>query len=1241
MAEATRQAAKPMGRVKKSPQELAEYFYNQRTLNIICFFTSLGMLVCFVAMVWKDYDRPWKDYQRAHLSVDLALVRLKIQMLERDLASQSGEIGDLERRLAAEEDKLLADADYQAALEWVKENTGEHYLLNMEFKFADSEQKAARSAYDLAKEHYEAALNPQSPWHGELPEIEKHKNETLAHLREWDETLQKARNAWDKIDMEMRARVALVEGREADREAIKDELKKRRDEKEKLQARLDKEHPHLATAIRNAPMLDFFGPQFKIKQVVLPDVKEDINFDTYIDKVDRCQTCHLGIGDPAWAVEKSIGERGEDLYHFVDPIRRKLAEPAWKGDAPELKDELVVAFLDSDEAATIRKTYFADGDAQQKHTKAFMTHPYPDLYVTSNSPHPVERFGCTVCHQGDGRDTDFSRVVHTPEDEAETRAWERRYGYHHRELWDSPMYPSRNVYASCRQCHRETVEFAHPSAAPYNDGMVLFERAGCYGCHKTDTYPVLEKDLPRLPSGAIDESKRARRPGPPLTHIADKASPDWSFNWILDPRRFRPTTRMPHFFGQLNARTVDVRDMGAEDEVIRTAPANEVEDAVVATMTAYLYSISQTRGYAAPPPGDAEKGRYIFEAVGCTACHTTKTAAEYGKETAPPSYRLAEFAPSLGSIGDKVRPAWLFNWLRRPHEYYPDTRMPNLRLSDDEAANLTAYLMGLHDPEWSERRTPAAPQDLIKQLMREIKHKRQPLVEAKAEIEAMSDTERILWLGDRMVANFGCYGCHEIHDPSKGEKEQWTQLEGIGVELTGGQAFGSKFLDRLDFGDTKYDGVHYFGLTLPGADKPIRVHHTRQDWLRHKLLNPRIFDAGKLASKPPDELLRMPNFGFNDHEAGLLTTFVLGFNDREVKGLLERIKQTMDAREAAINRGNRILREQNCRACHRMSASRVEIEYGPAGSPVRGWFIAVVERLPQSAVDDYNEAIENEDREWEWPQPYPAGGITELFQLTQVNDPVTLKTEGAALPERFVPGPAIKGMIPGEGGTVVAELIARKQAAYPGGDPVVVPTLVPPWLRTQGHKTRIEWLHQFLKNPEEIRPNLWRPIAKEGPFKDQTDVHVRMGNFNLTDEEATALAKYFVAIDKTDEYEATPQRDPARVEARMPQMKAAWTMVIGDCGKCHVVAGNPPSDAENMIKWAPDLLNVEQRIRPRWLRAWLTDPLAHYPDTYMTSPMYSPSMAPTIKDQEDLLDALVEAFMNARRVHAEVTKESP
>ena len=47
----------------------------------------------------------------------------------------------------------------------------------------------------------------------------------------------------------------------------------------------------------------------------------------------------------------------------------------------------------------------------------FRNHPKMDLFVGDTSPHPAGTFGCTVCHWGWDRETDFSRAGHTPNEE--------------------------------------------------------------------------------------------------------------------------------------------------------------------------------------------------------------------------------------------------------------------------------------------------------------------------------------------------------------------------------------------------------------------------------------------------------------------------------------------------------------------------------------------------------------------------------------------------------------------------------------------------------------------------------------------------------------------------------------------------------------------------------------------------------------------------------------------------------
>src|SRR4029434_7137691 len=45
---------------------------------------------------------------------------------------------------------------------------------------------------------------------------------------------------------------------------------------------------------RNAPLLDFMVTTLTVRQVVTPNVVDDVNF-ARVPKMDRCTTCHLSI----------------------------------------------------------------------------------------------------------------------------------------------------------------------------------------------------------------------------------------------------------------------------------------------------------------------------------------------------------------------------------------------------------------------------------------------------------------------------------------------------------------------------------------------------------------------------------------------------------------------------------------------------------------------------------------------------------------------------------------------------------------------------------------------------------------------------------------------------------------------------------------------------------------------------------------------------------------------------------
>jgi hypothetical protein len=96
---------------------------------------------------------------------------------------------------------------------------------------------------------------------------------------------------------------------EAERAALQAELGKYTSEVGRLQKEVDQinfEQNRLQRVVaniepslvkdyfRNAPLLDFMAPTLTVRQVVTPNVVDDVNF-ARVMKMDRCTTCHLAI----------------------------------------------------------------------------------------------------------------------------------------------------------------------------------------------------------------------------------------------------------------------------------------------------------------------------------------------------------------------------------------------------------------------------------------------------------------------------------------------------------------------------------------------------------------------------------------------------------------------------------------------------------------------------------------------------------------------------------------------------------------------------------------------------------------------------------------------------------------------------------------------------------------------------------------------------------------------------------
>ncbi len=487
----------------------------------------------------------------------------------------------------------------------------------------------------------------------------------------------------------------------------------------------------------------------------------------------------------------------------------------------------------------------------------FRTHPRLDLFVGGASPHPADRFGCTPCHAGRDRAVEFVYATHTPGTAEQRESWEEAYGWERDHYWEHPMLALRRAEAGCLKCHQGVVEV--PEAPRLNRGLALIERHGCYGCHKMRGF----NDRPKV--------------GPPLTRITSKTDVQWLARWIKSPRAFRPSTRMPHFYGLSNNR-------GPGDA--------EREDAEILGIVAYLEAKAEP--FPTPPlpgRGSRDRGKTLVMSVGCMGCHAVERdeieqdvlLARNRGEAADPIAFERRFGPDLSRIGSKARPEWIYQWVRDPHAYNPDTRMPSLRLTTQEALDITAYLSSLRDETPDSGRVPLLrpqPEARDRTLMSYLVQ-RMPPADAEARLASMSDRERDILLGERSIARYGCFGCHLIPG--------FETTPPIGVDLS---EEGSKHPDLL-----------YFGY--------IDIEHTAPAWFYQKLRAPRSFDEGKVAEFY--DRLRMPDFGFTDDEAEAITLVLQGLTKEKVP--LESVRR-LSARDQAVEAGRRIIFDYNCKGCH-------------------------------------------------------------------------------------------------------------------------------------------------------------------------------------------------------------------------------------------------------------------------------------------------------------------------------------
>jgi mono/diheme cytochrome c family protein len=186
------------------------------------------------------------------------------------------------------------------------------------------------------------------------------------------------------------------------------------------------------------------------------------------------------------------------------------------------------------------------------------------------------------------------------------------------------------------------------AATALRRGRELFVTGRCDKCHQ-----------------AVPVDAQLALDAPHLGGLERRLTPEWVAAWLREPQRLRNHITMPAMLAGLN---------------------EEAQAQAAADVTAWLFSPVNagvaTQEESPTVMGEPSAGEVLWEDLGCIVCHhfrAPSAADEYDRT-------------SLHFAASKYTPEGLHDFLQQPHARYRWSRMPDFRLSPEEAAHLAAYI---------------------------------------------------------------------------------------------------------------------------------------------------------------------------------------------------------------------------------------------------------------------------------------------------------------------------------------------------------------------------------------------------------------------------------------------------------------------------------------------------------------------------------------------------------------------
>ena len=815
--------------------------------------------------------------------------------------------------------------------------------------------------------------------------------------------------------------------------------------------------------------------------------------------VDRCESCHMNIREP---------------------LKITVEDMTPKGQKPD------------------------------EYSRAFTSHPQAQILTI----HDPEKFGCSPCHQGNGR---------------ATTSIEKAHGNYEHWLW--PLFPKENVEAGCQTCHAADMVLVSDEVGwTISAGKDLFQEKGCVGCHRYEGYDrepeeiiSITQQLKQFDQQKIDNLKQAaylmkeadaaatnqeanrfndkavalrvanskidgriqqldfeshdllrdmKKVGPNLKDARLKLNKNWIPLWIKRPTDFRATTKMPNF--------------RLTDEQIRA-------------ISAYLWQSALTDPLPHHNPGNAEHGKQLFETRGCLACHSMGEGSQMVGGT---------FAANLSREGEKANYDYLVRWIHdarertRPycpyekkdigpedyakkglpyvfdlqHSRCPNdghelqvenmTVMPSLRLSESDAEDIASYLMTKKEKDPSSYPDASYMDD--------------PSLKAE---------------GKKWIQNFGCAGCHEIAGM---EDEQR-----IGTELT---VEGSKPLERLDFALLTTTAERGGKEPIVDPDDLQRLPdgpakgpwYDHKGFFEHKLAEPNVFDKGKVFTNP-SEALRMPNLHLTREQIRDLTTFLMGSQE---SSLPDSYTYKPEGPAGDIQAGWWLVKKYNCMGCHQFIPGQKTVlmelpQYKDNPEMLPPKLLTEGARVDPEWLRKFlaNPSLSDTDTNRNGVRPYLAVRMpTFYFSDHEIRILVRFFQALSQQPMPYIPEqvPTLTAKETDMARSLFSSTAAPCLKCHATGDPAHDKFATAPNFLLARQRLKPDWVERWIIDPQAVSPGTSMP---SGLFKKQGNQWVFSGptppSFQGYDKDHTKLLVDYI-------FQLTPE-EQRRVAAAMGHTRAA------------------------------------------------------------------------------------------------------